>query len=59
MRKELIITKAANEKCRLGTNTLLLRGNMEREAKRHFGSAGRTHAAPYCRKGTENKTGLS
>lgn len=41
-----------------GTNTLLLRGNQDREAKRHFGSAGRTHAAPYCRKGAERKTGL-
>jgi hypothetical protein len=39
----------------------LLRANTAREAKKHFGAAGRTrsHVKPYCRKGGEKKTGLS
>jgi large subunit ribosomal protein L18e len=44
-----------------GTNTLLLRGSTAREAKKHFGAAGRrrSHVKPYCRKGDEKRTGLS
>merc|ERR1712224_570764 len=44
-----------------GTNTLLLRASTAREAKKHFGAAGRirSHVKPYCRKGAEKKTGLS
>merc|ERR1712100_920789 len=44
-----------------GTNTLLLRANTAREAKKHFGAAGRirSHVKPYCQKGKESKTGLS
>lgn len=44
-----------------GTNTLLLRGSTTREAKKHFGAAGRrrSHVKPYCRKGDEKRTGLS
>ena len=43
-----------------GTNTLLLRGNKDREAIKHFGAAGLpgSHVKPYCRKGDEKKTGL-
>jgi hypothetical protein len=44
----------------LGTNTLLLRANTAREAKKHFGAAGRKgHVKPYCVAGSEKKTGLS
>ena len=43
-----------------GTNTLLLRANTAREAKKHFGAAGRKgHTKPYCVPGSEKKTGLS
>merc|ERR1711990_139766 len=44
-----------------GTNTLLLRANRDREARKHFGAAGRkrSHVMPYVRKGSEKKTGLS
>merc|ERR1711990_64106 len=44
-----------------GTNTLLLRASTMREAKKHFGAAGRkrSHVKPYCRKGDEKKPGLS
>merc|ERR1711998_788270 len=44
-----------------GANTLLLRANTAREAKRHFGAAGRkrSHVMPYCPKGAEKKPGLS
>merc|ERR1712147_529457 len=44
-----------------GTNTLLLRANTAREARKHFGAAGRrrSHVKPYCQKGAEKKTGLS
>ena len=44
-----------------GTNTLLLRANTAREARKHFGAAGRrrSHVKPYCRKGDEKKPGLS
>lgn len=44
-----------------GANTLLLRASTAREAKKHFGAAGRvrSHVKPYCQKGAEKKTGLS
>merc|ERR1712083_916731 len=43
-----------------GSNCLLLRANKDREAIKHFGAAGvpGSHAKPYCRKGTEKRTGL-
>lgn len=44
-----------------GTNTLLLRGPKEREARRHFGALGtpKGHAKPYTRgRYTEIKGGL-
>jgi large subunit ribosomal protein L18e len=43
-----------------GSNTLLLRANKDREAKKHFGAPGvpGSHAKPYCRKGAERRTGL-
>lgn len=48
-------------KCPSGTNTLMLRGPWEREARRHFGKARGAggHAKPYVRsKKGERKTGL-
>lgn len=44
-----------------GSNTVLLRGSTDREAKSHFGAAGtpHSHVKPYCYKGKEKKTGLS
>ena len=44
----------------IGSNCLLLRANKDREAKKHFGAAGvpGSHAKPYCRKGSEKRTGL-
>jgi len=43
-----------------GSNCLLLRANKDREAKKHFGAAGvpGSHAKPYCRPGSERRTGL-